>query len=59
MQVAQGVIGVEYWTGVSADPSEMRAALEDVFGEQGSGPYAIQDLLVEPRLCADHFSQYL
>jgi len=33
MLVAQGVIGVEYWTGVSPDPSVMRAALEAVFGE--------------------------
>ncbi len=31
MLVNQGVIGVEYWTGVSPDPLVMRAALEDVF----------------------------
>ncbi|NNG02474.1 MAG: shikimate dehydrogenase [Inquilinus sp.] len=31
MLVAQGVIGVEYWTGVSPDPTVMRAALEEVF----------------------------
>jgi shikimate dehydrogenase len=32
MLVNQGVIGVEYWTGVSPDPAVMRAALEEVFG---------------------------
>ncbi len=32
MLVAQGVIGVEYWTGVKPDPSVMRTALEEVFG---------------------------
>ena len=32
MLVNQGVIGVEYWTGVSPDPQVMRAALEEVFG---------------------------
>jgi shikimate dehydrogenase len=32
MLVNQGVIGVKHWTGVDADPSVMRAALEDVFG---------------------------
>ena len=31
MLVAQGVIGVEYWTGVSPDPKVMRAALEAIF----------------------------
>ena len=33
MLVAQGVIGVEYWTGIAPDPSVMRAALEEVFGD--------------------------
>ena len=32
MLVNQGVIGVEYWTGVSPDPTVMRAALEEIFG---------------------------
>ncbi|MCP5551862.1 MAG: hypothetical protein H7A53_13330 [Akkermansiaceae bacterium] len=32
MLVAQGVIGVEYWTGQSPDPAVMRAGLEAVFG---------------------------
>ena len=32
MLVAQGVIGVKYWTGVEPDPAVMRAALEEVFG---------------------------
>ena len=31
MLVNQGVIGVEYWAGITPDPSVMRAALEDVF----------------------------
>lgn len=31
MLVHQGVIGVEYWTGLSPDPAVMRAALEEVF----------------------------
>lgn len=31
MLVAQGVIGIEYWTGRTPDPAVMRAALEDVF----------------------------
>ena len=31
MLVNQGVIGVEYWSGITPDPSVMRAALEDVF----------------------------
>jgi len=31
MLVAQGVIGIEYWTGRSPDPSVMRAGLEKVF----------------------------
>ena len=31
MLVAQGVIGVEYWAGVSPDPKVMRAALEAIF----------------------------
>ncbi|MBC8289782.1 MAG: shikimate dehydrogenase [Planctomycetes bacterium] len=33
MLVNQGVIGVEYWSGISPDPSVMRKALEDVFGD--------------------------
>jgi shikimate dehydrogenase len=32
MLVAQGVIGFEYWTGVKADASVMRRALQEVFG---------------------------
>jgi len=32
MLVGQGVIGVEYWTGIKPDAEVMRAALEDVFG---------------------------
>jgi len=32
MLVNQGVIGIKYWTGIDADPSVMRKALEDVFG---------------------------
>jgi shikimate dehydrogenase len=32
MLVAQGVIGIEYWTGKSPDAKIMRQALEDVFG---------------------------
>ncbi|MFQ5970905.1 MAG: shikimate dehydrogenase [Alphaproteobacteria bacterium] len=35
MLVAQGVIGVQYWTGVTPGASVMRAALEEVFGEAG------------------------
>lgn len=31
MLVNQGVIGFKYWTGVDADPSVMRKALEEVF----------------------------
>lgn len=31
MLVGQGVIGIEYWTGVNPDPVVMRQALEDVF----------------------------
>lgn len=34
MLVNQGVIGIEYWTGVTPDPSVMRMALEKVFGDQ-------------------------
>jgi shikimate dehydrogenase len=34
MLVNQGVIGVKYWTGIDADPRVMRAALEEVFGNQ-------------------------
>lgn len=33
MLVNQGVIGVEYWSGISPDPSVMRQALEAVFSE--------------------------
>lgn len=32
MLVGQGVIGIEYWTGQTPDPSVMRAGLEAVFG---------------------------
>ncbi|MGE0378985.1 MAG: shikimate dehydrogenase [Planctomycetaceae bacterium] len=32
MLVNQGVIGIEYWTGVNPDPAVMRQALEEVFG---------------------------
>jgi shikimate dehydrogenase len=32
MLVAQGVIGIEFWTGESPDPAVMRAGLEAVFG---------------------------
>ncbi len=32
MLVAQGVIGIEYWTGQTPDPAVMRSALEEVFG---------------------------
>ncbi len=32
MLVAQGVIGIEFWTGKSPDPAVMRAGLEEVFG---------------------------
>ena len=32
MLVAQGVIGIEYWTGQTPDPKVMRQGLEDVFG---------------------------
>ena len=32
MLVAQGVIGIEYWTGKSPDPPVMRNGLEEVFG---------------------------
>jgi len=31
MLVNQGVIGIKYWTGIDADPSVMRKALEEVF----------------------------
>ncbi|MCB1065187.1 MAG: shikimate dehydrogenase [Verrucomicrobiae bacterium] len=31
MLVAQGVIGIEYWTGQTPDPAVMRTALEDIF----------------------------
>jgi shikimate dehydrogenase len=30
--VNQGVIGIKYWTGIDADSSVMRKALEEVFG---------------------------
>jgi shikimate dehydrogenase len=33
MLVAQGVIGVEYWTGITPDAGVMRRALEEVFAE--------------------------
>jgi shikimate dehydrogenase len=32
MLVAQGVIGIEYWTGRTPDPAVMRRGLEEVFG---------------------------
>ncbi|MBX3437106.1 MAG: shikimate dehydrogenase [Planctomycetaceae bacterium] len=32
MLVNQGVIGIQFWTGVDPDPGVMRRALEDVFG---------------------------
>lgn len=32
MLVAQGVIGIEYWTGQTPDPAVMRRGLEEVFG---------------------------
>ncbi|CAB4751385.1 unannotated protein [freshwater metagenome] len=32
MLVNQGVIGIKYWTGIDADSSVMRKALEEVFG---------------------------
>jgi len=32
MLVAQGVIGIEFWTGRTPDPAVMRAALENIFG---------------------------
>jgi shikimate dehydrogenase len=32
MLINQGVIGIEYWTGVDADPAVMRAALTEIFG---------------------------
>ena len=31
MLINQGVIGIEYWTGVDVDPTVMRRALEDLF----------------------------
>jgi shikimate dehydrogenase len=31
MLVNQGVIGIKYWTGVEAEPSVMRTALEEIF----------------------------
>ena len=33
MLVAQGVIGIEYWTGETPDAAVMRAGLEAVFGD--------------------------
>ncbi len=33
MLVAQGVIGVKFWTGIEPDPSVMRQALEKIFGK--------------------------
>ena len=32
MLVNQGVIGIQYWTGIDPDPAVMRKALEDIFG---------------------------
>ncbi len=32
MLVNQGVIGVEYWTGIRPDTRSMRKALEEIFG---------------------------
>lgn len=32
MLVNQGVIGIQYWTGIDPDPSVMRTALEQIFG---------------------------
>ena len=32
MLVNQGVIGIQYWTGIDPDPTVMRQALEEVFG---------------------------
>lgn len=34
MLVAQGVLGIKYWTGVDADAGVMRKALEEVFGTE-------------------------
>jgi len=31
MLVNQGVVGIKYWTGIDADPTVMRKALEDIF----------------------------
>lgn len=33
MLVNQGIIGMEYWTGISPDPDVMRKALVDIFGQ--------------------------
>lgn len=33
MLVNQGVIGIKHWTGMDPDPTVMRAALEEVFGQ--------------------------
>jgi shikimate dehydrogenase len=33
MLVNQGVIGIKYWSGIDADPSVMRKALEDIFDD--------------------------
>ncbi len=33
MLVAQGVIGVKYWTGIEPNPAVMRQALEKIFGD--------------------------
>jgi hypothetical protein len=30
--INQGVIGINYWTGVDVDPGVMRAKLEEIFG---------------------------
>jgi shikimate dehydrogenase len=34
MLVNQGVIGVQYWSGIEPDAGVMRKALEDVFGAE-------------------------
>ncbi len=32
MLVNQGVISIQYWTGIEADPGAMRAEIEEIFG---------------------------
>ncbi|MBV8211910.1 MAG: hypothetical protein JOZ08_01645 [Verrucomicrobia bacterium] len=34
MLVNQGVIGIEYWTGINADPGIMRRKLEEPYQEE-------------------------